>query len=49
MCKECGYVYDPREGDLDNNIKRETAFEQISEEWVCPVCYAQKITFEALS
>ena len=49
MCKECGYVYDPREGDLDNNIIAGTAFEQVSEEWACPVRYAGKITFEALS
>jgi rubredoxin len=48
MCKECGYVYDPREGDMDNNIMADTAFEQVSEEWACPVCYAEKITFEAL-
>jgi rubredoxin len=48
MCKECGYLYDPAEGDPDSDIKAGTSFEKVSEEWACPVCYAQKITFEAL-
>ena len=48
MCKECGYVYDPAEGDPDSYIPPGTAFEKVSDEWLCPVCYAEKITFEAL-
>jgi len=45
MCRECGYVYDPVEGDPDNNIKAGTPFEHISDDWACPVCYAEKATF----
>ena len=48
MCKECGYIYDPAEGDLDNNIKAGTPFELVSGDWACPVCYAEKATFETL-
>jgi len=34
----CGYVYDPRSSDPDNGVAPGTAFEDISDDWVCPVC-----------
>ena len=34
----CGYVYDPAVGDPDNGIAAGTAFEDLPEDWVCPVC-----------
>ncbi len=48
MCQECGYVYDPAEGDPDNAIKPGTRFEKISDEWACPVCFAGKAMFDIL-
>ena len=36
----CGYIYDPMEGDIENNIPVETPFEKLPDEWVCPICYA---------
>ena len=47
-CTVCGYIYDPAEGDPDNNIEPGTAFEDIPEDWVCPVCGASKSQFEAI-
>lgn len=47
-CTLCGYVYDPSEGDPDNSVAAGTAFENIPEEWVCPVCGAEKKYFEKL-
>ena len=44
----CGYVYDPELGDPDNNIAPETAFEDLPDEWVCPLCGAEKEYFEPL-
>jgi rubredoxin len=44
----CGYVYDPAEGDPDNNIMPGTAFEDLPEDWVCPKCGAEKQYFEKL-
>ena len=41
----CGYVYDPAIGDPDNGIAAGTAFEALSEDWVCPVCGAPKDIF----
>src|SRR5512139_546862 len=46
-CSICGYVYDPSTGDPDNGVKPGTAFEEIPEDWVCPVCSAGKDVFEA--
>ncbi len=44
-CTVCGYIYDPSIGDPDNSIKPGTAFEDISDTWVCPVCGATKDKF----
>lgn len=46
VCTVCGYVYDPSVGDEDNGIAPGTAFEDIPEEWVCPLCGATKDVFE---
>ena len=46
VCGPCGYVYDPAEGDPDNGIAPGTPFEQLPDDWVCPVCGASKDMFE---
>ncbi len=46
VCMPCGYIYDPAEGDPENGIKVGTPFEQLPEDWVCPVCFADKDQFE---
>ena len=45
-CTACGYVYDPEKGDADGGIKPGTLFEDIPDDWVCPVCGAAKDQFE---
>jgi len=47
-CIICGYVYDPEQGDPDGGIAAGTAFENIPDSWVCPVCGVGKDQFEAL-
>jgi rubredoxin len=47
ICTVCGYVYDPANGDPDSGIAPGTPFEQIPEDWVCPVCGVSKDMFEA--
>jgi rubredoxin len=42
----CGYVYDPAEGDPENNISIGTKFEDLPDDWVCPQCGAEKEYFE---
>jgi len=46
ICNVCGYVYDPEQGDPDNGVAPGTAFEDISEDWVCPICHVPKSDFE---
>ena len=48
ICTSCGYVYDPDEGDPDGGIPAGTAFEEIPDNWFCPVCGARKADFEPL-
>ena len=45
VCSVCGYVYDPAEGDPDNNIAAGTSFEALPEDWICPVCSVGKSEF----
>ncbi|NTU68213.1 MAG: GNAT family N-acetyltransferase [Chlorobiaceae bacterium] len=45
ICEECGYVYDPSEGDLEWNIRPGVPFERMPAEWCCPVCSAPRDQF----
>jgi flavin reductase (DIM6/NTAB) family NADH-FMN oxidoreductase RutF/rubredoxin len=44
-CLICGHIYDPEEGDPDSGIPPGTAFEDLPENWACPVCGAEKDNF----
>lgn len=46
VCTICQYAYDPAQGDPDNGIAPGTAFEDLPDEWVCPVCGVGKEMFE---
>lgn len=46
ICMSCGDIYDPVEGDPEGGIPPGTAFEDIPNDWVCPVCGAAKSDFE---
>jgi rubredoxin len=45
VCSVCGYIYDPAAGDSDSGIAPGTAFEDLPDNWVCPVCGAGKADF----
>ncbi len=45
-CEVCGYVYDPEQGDSEANIPLGTLFDQLPDDWVCPVCGAGKEEFK---
>jgi rubredoxin/flavin reductase (DIM6/NTAB) family NADH-FMN oxidoreductase RutF len=45
-CKLCGYEYDPSIGDPENGIPPGTPFEDLPDDWECPVCSAGKEDFE---
>ncbi len=46
-CDVCGYVYDPAVGDPENGIPAGTSFEELDENWVCPLCGVGKDMFSA--
>jgi len=48
ICSNCGYIYNPVEGDPMGNIPPGTAFEQLPDNWCCPLCYLGKDVFDPL-
>ena len=46
VCTVCGYIYDEEVGDPDNGVAPGTKFENVPEEWVCPLCGVPKSDFE---
>lgn len=48
ICIPCGYEYDPAIGDPDGDIAPGTAFEDIPEDWTCPICGVGKDDFEVV-
>ena len=46
VCSVCGYVYDPEQGDPDNGVDPGTKWEDVPDDWECPVCGASKDDFE---
>jgi rubredoxin len=48
QCTVCGYIYDPALGDPQSGAAPGTAFEDLPEDWVCPICMAPKEDFEQM-
>ncbi len=48
VCDVCGWIYDPEVGDPDNGVPAGTQFEDISDEWVCPLCGLGKDVFSVV-
>ena len=48
-CLVCGYVYDPAHGDPDQGIEPGTSFEDLPEDWECPVCGTSVMDFEEIA
>ena len=42
VCEPCGYEYDPAVGDPDNGVAPGTPFEDLPDDWVCPICGREK-------
>ena len=47
VCDICGYVYDPEVCDPDNGVAPGTPWEEVPEDWVCPLCSVGKDQFSA--
>lgn len=48
VCTNCAYVYDPAKGDPLSHVPPGTAFQDLPDSWVCPICYAGKQAFDPL-
>jgi hemerythrin-like domain-containing protein/rubredoxin len=47
-CTVCGYIYDPEKGDPEHGINAGVPFDELPEDWVCPICSAPKQDFRKL-
>jgi rubredoxin-NAD+ reductase len=45
VCDVCGWEYDETLGDPDNGIEPGTKFEDLPDDFVCPVCGVDKESF----
>lgn len=46
VCTICGYVYDEETGDPDQGLAPGTKWEDLPEDFVCPICGVGKEGFE---
>lgn len=44
-CDMCGWVYDPAEGEPGQGVEPGTAFDDLDDDFECPVCAAGKDEF----
>lgn len=44
-CQVCDWIYDPEIGDPEGGIAPGTPFEDIPNDWVCPLCGVGKDDF----
>jgi rubredoxin-NAD+ reductase len=45
ICDACGYIYDEAVGDADSGLAAGTRFEDIPDDWYCPLCGVTKSDF----
>ncbi|MDZ4360687.1 MAG: rubredoxin, partial [Variovorax sp.] len=45
ICHACGYIYDEATGDADSGLAAGTRFEDIPDDWACPLCGVTKADF----
>ena len=45
VCDLCGWEYDEALGDPENGIEPGTKFEDLPDDFVCPLCGADKSSF----
>ena len=48
ICDACGYIYDEAKGDPDSGLAAGTRFEDIPDDWQCPLCGLTKTDLRAL-
>ena len=46
VCQLCGYIYKVSKGDPESDIAPGTEFDELPDDWTCPLCAAGKEDFE---
>jgi rubredoxin-NAD+ reductase len=49
LCEACGLIYDEAKGDPDSGLAPGTRFEDIPEDWRCPICGVGKADFRPIA
>lgn len=49
VCDACGYVYDPELGEVESGIEAGVAFEDLPEDYTCPLCGVGKDQFSPMN
>ena len=49
QCIVCGWIYDEAEGWPQDGIVAGTLWEDIPDDWVCPICFVGKDEFEPVN
>jgi len=47
-CIICGYIYDEMIGDQSSDVEPGTSFDELPDDWTCPLCGAGKGEFAEL-
>ncbi|MFI3269248.1 MAG: rubredoxin [Rikenellaceae bacterium] len=45
-CTVCNHIYDPAKGDKTQDVEPNTPFDQLPDDWVCPICGVGVSQFE---
>ena len=46
VCTVCGYVYDEENGEPENGIEPGTKWDELPDDYLCPLCMVGKDLFE---
>lgn len=49
VCDVCGWIYDEEAGDIDLNIEPGTKFQDLSDDFMCPLCFVGKDNFSEVN
>ena len=47
-CMECEHIYDEEQGDPDSGLAPGTLWDDIPDDWACPICGAPKSFFKLM-
>ena len=48
LCVICGFLYDEKDGWPDDGIEPGTPWEDVPDDWECPICGATKDDFDMI-